>query len=296
MNWPDLLERYVRTPHAAWPQDRPLQADKLVQCAARRADALGLTQAHSIGSTIESSARRREAGHPTLFLVNCGSSGSHWIEAMLSALPGIRACGEVYLPPALSPELESLEQRDRACFLDALHQFHVEDHATPVGDTDVLINSAHSWGPSDLMGGRLAPVLLVRDPIDVVMSRTFRKPKLRRHVTPEATDLQYLEQNIAMVAKFYGSALRRNPQHLIRYEDAIVDPSRTLAQLTGLLGLSPSPAALQDISARFSARGQKTSSHRLSNVYHGPRMDVPEAMCDKASAELEAIRKRLGYA
>lgn len=296
MSWADLFERYVLAPHAAWPQDRPLQADKLVQFTARRAEALGLPDARAIEGILQSVSDRRKTGHPTLFLVNCGSSGSHWIEAMLSALPGVHACGEVYVPPGFGEQLQALPQTDRASFLDALHQIHAESPATPVGEADILINSAHSWGPFDLMAGRLAPVLLLRDPLDVVMSRTFRKPKLRRHLRPEASDLQYLEQNVAMVSKFYLSALRRNPPCVVRYEDALADPGRALARLTDLLGLAASPESLEEIGARFSARSQQTSSHRLSNVYTGPRHEVPAAILEQASAALAPVRRKLGYA
>lgn len=295
MNWSDKLKHYVENPHAAWPQDRPLQANKLAGCVERRATALAIPPRQVIDLIIESSKRRADAAHPTLFLINCGSSGSHWIEAMLSALPEAHACGEVYLPSTLADELKSMPSKERASFLDALHQIHVEDPAATIGNADVLINSAHSWGPFDLMAGKKEPALLIRDPIEVVFSRTFRKPKLRRHMMPSASDLQYLDANIAMVDKFYRSALRRNPATVIRYEDALADPARTLTLLASLFDLHPPPERLDEIGTLFSAGSQQASSRRLSNVYMGARQDVPETMHELATQRLDAIRSKLGY-
>ena len=182
MTWQLDFNRYINAPHEAWPPGKPLQARKLEECRARRCSATRADLALMIDRACEAARRRLDANAPTLFLINCGSSGSHWVEAMLSALPGIHACGEVYVPPRIGGELAEAPASDRRCFLDALHQVHM-DVPVEIAERDVLINSAHSWNPHDLMGEAAIPVVLVRDPVDVVASRTFRKPKLRRHPT-----------------------------------------------------------------------------------------------------------------
>lgn len=295
MDWSDEFTRYVRAPHDAWPSEQPLQARKLEEFTARQAAVRGMTVTETVNGIVASAEKRAAGRPPTLFMINCGSSGSHWIEAMLSALPGIHACGEVYLPAPLSARLAAATDHDRACFLDALHQIHLEDPAKTVGDQDVMINSAHSWGPHDLMGASAKPVFLVRDPLDVVISRTFRKPKLRRHLVPTADDRQYLEQNITMVEKFYRSAMRRKPGHMIRYEDMRASPGESLASLVGALGIAPPTAALIEIGERYSAKGQQDAEQRLSNVYLGSMAVASPALHDHAAERLMQLRKDLGY-
>lgn len=295
MDWSQEFIRYVEKPFAAWPEDRPLQARKLADRLAQRAKARGAEMAQ-IMQRIVGTARRRADSQPlTLFLINCGSSGSHWIEAMLSALPGIHACGEVYLPPSLTEQISTAPEYARINFLDALHQIHNEDPAADPGDDDVLINSAHSWGPHDLMGACAQPVLLIRDPVDVVISRTFRKPRLRRLLTPTASDAQYLQQNIAMVEKFYRSALRRKPSQLLRYEDACRDPVSTLSMLTNLLGHKISKSTLTAVGEEYSQDAQEKTVRRLSNVYRGPKVAVPEESLALTQTRLSSLRDALGY-
>ena len=169
------------------------------------------------------------------------------------------------------------------------------DVPVEIAERDVLINSAHSWNPHDLMGEAAIPVVLVRDPVDVVASRTFRKPKLRRHLDPTVSDEEYLEQNINMVEKFYRSALRRNPKHLIRYEDMREHRVDSLATLAGLLGHTTSRASLVQIADRYSAEGQQGSGQRLSNIFRGPELRLPPRLLDRTIDRLSDIRAKLGY-
>ena len=100
MDWADRFAAYVKHPRSAWPEGRTLQADKLSACAARLAAASSSTLPEIVAQVVAAAEQRLRSAPETLFLVNCGSSGSHWIEAMLAALPGVHTCGEVYLPPA----------------------------------------------------------------------------------------------------------------------------------------------------------------------------------------------------
>ena len=294
MIWRGEISRYVHSPHASWPPDRPLQARKLEEHLVRQCATREVTRTDIVQRFSDVAQRRIHAGARTLFLINCGSSGSHWVEAMLAALPGVHACGEVYVPPQIAGELATLDQGDRACFLDVLHQVHVEPAAN-IGEDDVLINSAHSWNPHDLMGGLAIAILLVRDPIDIVASRTFRKPKFRRHVEPAADDDEYLERNTAMVEKFYRSALRRRAEHVVRYEDIRDRPVEALARMAALIGRAAPSGVLEAIVARYSAQGQLAGDQRLSNVFRGARTAIPASLLDRAVERLGSLRTDLGY-
>lgn len=294
MDWATHFAGYVADPFAAWPPERPLQARKLSDCAARLAAAQGVDRDELVARLVAAAERRCASGPaPTLFLVNCGSSGSHWIEAMLASLPGFHACGEVYVPA--DPAFDDTSGQPWTGFLDALHQLHREDPARTVSDDDVLVNSAHSWKPVDLAGG--APcALLVRDPVDVVLSRTLRKPKLRRHVSPAADDLAYLEQNLAMVGKFYRSALRRAPATVLRYEEVLARPEEQLARLLLLVGRKALPEQLEAAAARHSIAAQGGAGARTTNLYQGERRGHPAELRDVAMERLSSLRSDLGYA
>ncbi len=292
MDWKQSFTRYAADPFSGWPEDRPLQARKLVESLGRYAAARSMQPDAAINGAIVSASERSVRPAPTLFLINCGSSGSHWVEAMVAALGGVYACGEVYLPPGI--DLGGLETQERVAFIDALHQLHME-HPAAVDPSDILINSAHSWGPHDAMGASAAAVLLVRDPIDVVASRTFRKPRLRRYLTPDASDSEYLDRNIAYVDKFYRSALRRKPAHVIRYEDFTSQPVETLGRLATLLSRKPDQERLDEIVRTYSAAGQQDSGRRLSNVFQGPRVSTDPDLRQTLTTRLARIRSDLGY-
>lgn len=289
MDWSELFARYAADPSAAWGEGQPLQARKLRERLAEKAGA-GARDAAATIAGIVANARLRD-GPPALFLVNCGSSGSHWIEAMLARASGIHACGEVYVAPSLHAPLAALDDRARACFMDALHQLHAEDPVRAVHAGDMLVNSAHSWNPHDLAGDSARAVLLVRDPLDVVLSRTFRKPKLRRHVAVDASDEQYLARNRDYVVRFMGSALRRRPAHVIRYEDAREDPARVLATVMAAAG-RPFDAAMAGTLAEGDAGG---GAGARGNLYRGPDTELPEGLVERLAAELAPLRARLGY-
>jgi hypothetical protein len=298
MSWQHEFVQYASDPFAAWPPGHLLQAQKLVD----RLSALALARGHTVAGgallaqIVEAAEQRIPGQPPTLFLVNCGSSGSHWIEAMLSALPRVHACGEVYVPPAIHERLSGAAGNECAGFLNALHLLHVEDPAARVRATDVLINSAHSWGPHDLMGSSARGVFLLRDPLDVVLSRTFRKPRLRRHLQPTASDAAYLEQNIVYVEKFFRTALRRKTAVRIRYEDALAQPDVLLGTLAQLLGLDATRTTLEQIGLRFAADQQRNTGQALSNLYRGRHPRVPAPYQDQARERLGQLRGELGYA
>ena len=294
MDWADRFAAYVKHPRSAWPEGRTLQADKLSACAARLAAASSSTLPEIVAQVVAAAEQRLRSAPETLFLVNCGSSGSHWIEAMLAALPGVHTCGEVYLPTAAALAPPEGIVHDPA-FLDAVHQLHREDPTRPVLESDLLINSAHSWGPHDRMGSTARCALLVRDPLDVVLSRTFRKPKLRRHINPAAHDDEYLEQNATFVEKFYRAALRRKPACVVRYEDMRDAPREHLARLAALVGVRASDSDLSAIAASYSAQTQTQQGRRTTNLFQGPRSGESPALREWLSGRLAGIRAALGY-
>jgi hypothetical protein len=145
------------------------------------------------------------------------------------------------------------------------------------------------------MGRHARTVLLVRDPLEIVLSRTFRKPKWRKRSAPTDTDAEYVNKNIRFVKKFFDSVAQHTPVCVIRYEDVKKDPVEMLSRILQLVDLDVPEQLLRSTIERHSATSQLTSGVRLSNIYPGPRNHYDRALIEHASVSLQALRNRLGY-
>lgn len=294
MTWLNKFIAYGLDPHKVLPKAQAIQAAKMEAHTLCLTRDLGVSRKEALLAIANSARARAHDGPPTLFIVNCGSSGSHWIEGMLAESPGLRACREVYFPAPLSAQIRASKTRERIAIVDAVHQVHAQG-IRPVGATDILINSAHSWSPATLLGRPARCVLLIRDPLDTVLSRTFRKPEWKERVAPSTTDAEYLETNIAFVLKFFETASKHVPAAVIRYEDVQAAPAPALRTMLDVLGLDASDEQLLDICNRHSADSQIASGARLSNLFTGARHDYDPALEQRAIHALRGLREEFGY-
>jgi hypothetical protein len=237
---------------------------------------------------------------PPIYIANIGSSGSHWLEAMLSRCTTIINCGEVYLPQGLLKALEELAAAERAYFLHALYAVHSGRRGN-----ELLVgrftNSAHYSKISrvaDLAAGS-STVLLVRHPVDIALSRTLRKQEYRDDVAPGLSDMAYLEHNCVLIERFYGEALGEAFDARVRYEDLITRPQETLQELTDQLKLNTDSCSIAAaVSATDSkavtvaaARGERAPT----NLYLGDNTSVPVVLLDASRARLARCAEQLGY-
>jgi hypothetical protein len=294
MTWTKQFMAYGMNPHETLPPQQAIQASKMDTRVQSLTRDLGMPRRDALRTIVESAKVRARAAPPTLFLVNGGSSGSHWIEGMLAELPGLRACGEVYFPSPLCVQIRAMETRERVAFIDAVHQVHARG-ARPVHKADIMINSAHSWSPAALIGRPSRCVFLVRDPLETVLSRTFRKPGWKDKVAPESTDTEYLQTNLAYVKRFFERSAAHTPAAVIRYEDAHANPAPVLRTILDVLEFDASDRQLSDISHKHSADSQIAKGRRLSNLYTGSRDDYDPALVDYAASALRDLRERYGY-
>lgn len=300
VDWAAAFRDYALAPERVWPQERITQSQKLERRRAELAERLGASKEAAVDWVLAAAASRAAARPATIFLTNCGSSGSHWLEAMMADTPGIAPCGEVYLPKELSRELDGWHSPDRSAFLDCVHLLHADDDPAKVANA-CLVNSAHMSGlrMARMMDSPKWVVLLVRDPVDIVISRTFRKQDYRDFVRPSASDAEYLRTNIEFVDKFFRTMATEAVDATVRYEDLRRDAPATLGMLLTRLGHAVTPDELSRIAQAYSADAQRNSgsgaAHR-SNLYRGPEVTVPEAFRRETEATMKNTRQLFHYA
>ena len=282
-----LARAYLADPVATARLDAR-SAAKLDRAFARIERDLGLPRAAAIERVLGLAAARVEARLPTLYLNNPGGSGSHWVMGMLGAGTGLLGEGEIYVPrPFLRGRIEPLALPERALFLQAAGLAHLLS-GTGADGAAPLANSAHLPDLAAHARCEIAPrrVLLVRDPVEVVLSRTLRKPGFRRLLGREdASDARYLSENIRHVRRFHDRAARQGHDLVVRYEDLRRDPVPGLAAIAGLLGLAADPARLAAAAAEARLSRRREAAAALPH---------PE-LRRTAEQALAPLRRRLGY-
>ena len=260
---------------------------KLDGAFARMQGGLGWQRPEAIERVLALAAARLEQGGPTLYLNNAGSSGSHWLMDMLREGAGILGRGEIYVPhPFLYGRIEPLARPEKALFLQAVYLAHLLTGA-PADRHASLANSAHltdlaAYTRNDLGARR---VLLVRDPVEIVLSRTLRKPAFRAYTGwAEADDASYLRENIRRVRRFYAGAGREDYDLQVRYEDLRRDPVPVLQAIAAIVGAAPDPARLAAVAAARRLVAPRAAAAR-------PQPELRRI----AERELADLRRRLGY-
>lgn len=295
-----LARNYLTRPEELW-QDAAHRQVRKLKVMLRRSARPGERAAEVIEEALALARLRTCYAPPPIYLTNIGSSGSHWLEAMLARATDVHNCGEVYLPDALWARLAQAPAADVAFFLHAVYALH-SLKLGPALMSGRFVNSAHLArlsGVADLTPGALR-ILLVRHPVEVVVSRTFRKAEYRADVGADMDDAAYLERNCDVVERFYRAARDEPFDARVRYEDLIAEPRATLATLIDALGLASSADAVEQAVAATSpdaVRGARERGERApTNLFLDEPAPVDESLRARARARLRACCEQLGYA
>lgn len=292
-----LTRRYLSRPEPFWEGEPDRQVRKLHGMMRRVTRSLD-RPAEVIEEVLAIARLRTHHAPAPLYLPNVGSSGSHWLEALLARATGVHACGEVYFPHGL---LESLPPgADVEFFVNAVLALHTGSSG-PELTTGRFVNSAHLSRVSRASvhtPGSLS-VLLLRHPVDIVMSRTLRKPEYRNDVAPDLDDRAYLERNCKLVERFYLDAGEEQYDATLRYEDLLARPAETLTALIGQLGLTTTPEALARAIDSTSPEAIKGAAERgerkATNLFLGEPVRIDPALKQLARRRLAKCCERLGY-
>jgi len=229
-----------------------------------------------------------------IFLVNVGSSGSHWLAAMINELEGINTIGEVYFPTKLKDRVENLSIPDRQFLVNAVHLGHLPNFNSS-NAISKIINTGHFSGRMLKFIRESDPnskcIILIRDPMDIVISRTFRKDEHKQLIAPNSTRDEYLWKNINMVKNWYKNNLKQSFDFEVRYEDLIQDPESSLTSLCTFLNINFELPQIREIIHQY----DKDSNPKNTKLFTGSQKKITIAQRQTIEEELSDLRKILGY-
>jgi hypothetical protein len=293
----DLIRNYLHSPDKYWPDSNPRQVDKLDARLCGLETRSRLSRNEIIDRILALTELRHAAGGETLFLVNAGSSGSHWIEAMLAEFNSIACLGEVYFSPNLRQHAKQLGPCGAGLFIHGVHLAHGND-LTDKAKSLQYINSAHvtdlSLYRDSLPDGRC--ILLCRDPYDIVVSRAFRKDKYRKYIAGDMDDDAYLDKNITFVKNFYHRNLKNTFDAVIRYEDFLDHPRQALRSLLQVIGVVGTDEQIDSVVGRHDRAAITSGKVKDSgNYFLGSRQEVNPVQRTRILKHLEPLRLSLGF-
>lgn len=288
----ELFTKNVLEPEAVWTGSKSHMAARFEAFTNRYGKSLGSLDRNDIVYDIIAKADKRAIDRPlTVFITNPGSCGSHWLQAVLMHQFKMSGCGEAYVSNPVMQFISEKSETSRSYLLDCLHLAHSYDGANTPLDA-ALINTAHAagWAISSKMTAPKLRIVLIRDPMSTVISRTFRKPAHRNEFFSNYSDNEYLTKNIEYVQKFYRKFNPENYDIIIRFEDLRNRMADVLTRLAPRLMDYRRALTIEETVGHFQiVEGGKT------NKFSGPVPPVPDSLRDRATLELSDLRKTLGY-
>ncbi|WP_088743893.1 sulfotransferase domain-containing protein [Cobetia sp. QF-1] len=274
----NLLQTYLTEPELFWPISHMRNVKKLDSFIGKGKALNGESKKAFIQNVINLAELRRSFSSNHLYLVNAGSSGSHWVEAMLGLLPGFHNAGEVYIPNEISRQLSLMPKDEANTLLDVLYLIHsggmYEDSLYAS-----LSNSAHLADHSSLSkySQKSLAIFLMRNPVDIVMSRSFRKDEYKNDVAPNMDQQAYLEKNCQYVENFYSLTDATDYNLKLRYEDFVEFPVESLRKLADSLGLNSTYDEIKE-AVRLTSKEEVEKSiskgeAAITNVYVGEKKE-----------------------
>lgn len=301
----DLIRSYLLNPYSFWaPNDRrALKVEKRLVFASRT---LRQSPAATIDYLEGLALRRLKDAQGSFYLCNAGSSGSHWVQGILSAIVPVLPCGEVYLPPKVLAKLKNDKTEERKVALQLIylvHSFLSKVDTVDVGGlvTSLACNTAHA--PGNLHIYRAADIsnraaLLIRDPADIAISRTFRKESHRAYLgKTNDDDMDFLSFNCDFVNNFYSGVVEEDFDIIIRYEDLVKKASKPMQEICRTLGLNAEAANVGRAIEIFDQNKLTGDSQeaKMSNIYAGERKKIEKRYIEFAKKATAHARARFGY-
>lgn len=297
--WDDLLSDYARRQDDYWPEGRRHQGRKFEKFLERFQKIHGLETADAGLNKVIETARARMVNRPlTVFLISAGSSGSHWLEAVLDKSLGLSACGEVYFPPDIIRKLRKMDAVNRSTFMDAVHIIH-STHPTERLQGARFVNSSHLSGfkVHNMMDSDKSMILLLRDPANVAISRIFRKPSYRK-LFDDLEVSQFFRHNLDYVTSFFDVSGNAHPDITVKFEDMRRDLGGVIAHISELIGIDVDANIIEETVTElgYVSHDDAAKTELKTNVYSGPKITVPDDVREKIKSELMPVRSRFDYA
>lgn len=291
----DLMTDYISNPEQYG--DKKL-VDKLFRRISKKLDSKQMSEKEFIHYLFKLAEKRIESQATNVFLMNIGSSGSHWIEAMLDEFPEVVCINEVYFPKALRKKVINFDRHALNLMMNVITLAHMKVDEELHFDK-IVVNSAHVIGTEFYRkcDDSCICMMLTRDPYDIVISRTFRKNSYREYIAPDATDMEYLDLNLFRVNRFFNKNPKSNFLAVVKYEDFIDDGENALKEILKLIGVK---LIDDDLIAKVRYKHDRNTilsgeSKNAANLYTGERKKLPKEMNEKIILNLESVRRELNY-
>lgn len=291
MNVEEIIVSLVKEPGHYW-SDNPRQKEKLEKRINKACGALGFSHSELAKDVIDIAVLRLKASATTIFLSSIGSSGSHLFQSCITrSWPSI-PLGEIYLPKRLISDAQNLTSDERSLLCEAYLLLHDYTFTERYNTSALLINTLHHPRLSKFgeWSARYRAALIVRNPIDIVLSRTYRKDEYRNYLgQADASDMDYLFQNIDKVESFFSRSRSFDYIEKIKFEDLFRNGDLVSGQIMNLVGkasykMDPKVAIQSAI-----ADGKST------NKYDGETRSIPVEIRDVVAERLDSTCKQFGY-
>lgn len=286
-----ILATLVESPEYYW-EGNPRQMEKLKKRVSKAIDKLVLTPDELVDEVIMLSELRLKAKAKTIFLSNIGSSGSHLFQACIArAWPSI-PLGEIYLPKKLIEDVEPLSKDEKNLVCEAYLLLHDYTYSERYNTTAVLINTLHHPKLSRfrLWSANYRSALILRNPVDVVISRTFRKDDYKSYLGKDGcSDQEYLAVNMKKVDGFLRSASEFDYSVTMKFEDLVKVSDGVIDSLQDLAEVPIQKEALCEAVASAVADGSST------NKFSGEVKKVPDELVSEVRYQLDWCCEKYRY-
>jgi len=227
----------------------------------------------------------------TIYLPSFGSSGSHLLQKVIELSIPSNPLGEVYIAPGVIDKVEKLPQEDKSVFIEAYNLLHTAD-VSQLNEFNSIINTAHSpvLSKFSLWTANYLSMLILRDPVSLVISRTFRKDEYRNYILGSKDDAEYLQENIDKTIRFYQSASNFNFDSQIRFEDIVSCNNNAVEAIQKLLKEYEIDDEIIIQSMEEAVNGDKHT-----NKYDGVKIAIPEDLKREAENQLKALKSNFYY-
>lgn len=290
MNLSEIIGKAVFSPEVIW-GDNVRQANKLRKRVSRLIFDYRIKKDHVDSLVLSVAQARLNNKSLTVFFPNIGSSGSHLIQDAVSRSWDSIPLGEVYVPPDLVPIIKKMTEANRQLFMEAWHLLHAMDYSQFFNLNSIIINTVHNATLSRFSewAGNHKSCLIVRNPVDVVISRSFRKDEYRKYVSSSESDFDYTMRNVGLVKNFYEKAISANYSRKIAFEDIISNPEKIAMTIKSMM--NPLLVKKDFMEALTHSLGDG----KATNQFSGNTIVIPDEYKELVKKEMYSTLLLLGY-
>ena len=290
------LVKYLDNPHFFF-GDGHRQAIKLDNSLNNIKEDLNVNKKVAINEIICIAKERINVSPPTIYIHNIGSSGSHWLNFLLNDSLGTIGKGEIYIAQKFRDEVLSIATRDEAYFaMQVIMLAHA--HEKKLSMTGNIVNTAHISNMDDYLkyDFNAYKVLLMRDPVDIVLSRTFRKDEYRKYLGHDKTsDNDYALINIKKVRRFMSTALKTDHNLRCHYENIKIKAPEIIQVIADDLGLYFPEEKKHELVINLANDSYDDKASEKTKRYKGDRIAVDEELLKYIKVQLTPLREMMGY-